>query len=212
MTRLTLLSVLFLFIKVASADGFTPSERAATAKIRTAIETQCNQEIDLKLRQQQPDNAPAISRWLTNYLTASPPSEFCACASQGVERLLTPSMLRSGTQQELAGLVRLSGAQCALPKLKSSFPSFCHDMLGEAVGHPIKSSKARTAASKFCECVQIEINSVTAENFESFTAATMKDSQAFRSTRQIPTDSTSLLGGIKRCGGEKLGKELHDDM
>ncbi len=212
MKRISLLIILSVVIKATCADVRAPDERVAVSKIRTAIKAQCDREMELKLRQQQPDNAPAMSRWLTSYLNTSSPSEFCTCASQEIERLLAPREFWSGTPQQLAPLVRLSGARCSLPKRKSTFPNFCQDMLAESVGHPINGLKAQSAVSKFCDCVRSDIDSITPENFEAFTASTLKDFQAFRTTRQIPSDSTSLLGSMKRCGGEALGKELSDDI
>ncbi|GAB3358716.1 hypothetical protein GCM10027430_29430 [Lysobacter tyrosinilyticus] len=202
---------LFIFLSLlpttSRADDFTPAERKAIAETRISLEQSCQSQLS---RMPSADSdAPTLARWLKSISTAS---DYCTCTAETFSRKVTPQMLRSGSSTQGAALVKQSGIECIVPKLKITFPAFCGDMVKDVTGNSVLSPTQAQTADKFCGCVQSGIDSINADNFTEFFRSTMSDYQSYVNTRELPPSSSpSLLATMQTCGIRDLKSKLAGD-
>lgn len=207
MKNLCLFVFLFSLPMTSWAGDFTPAERKAVADIRSSLEQSCQAQLS-RMPSPNPD-APALTRWLENISTAS---DYCACTSETFARKVTPQMLRSGSSEQGSALVKRSGIECIVPKLKTTFPAFCGDMIKDVTGRSDLSPTQAQTTEKFCECVQSGIDQIDADNFTEFSKTTIGDYQNYARTRELPpSGSPSLLATMQTCGIRGLKEKFADD-
>lgn len=198
----------FLPFSACAAEQFTAAELKQIEAFQTTLENSCREQskqMEQKI-QALPERAPAFARLLSR-LTVS--DNYCACASRRFSENITPDIVRHGTEEQGAALVKRSGTECVLPKFKSLFEDFCFDMVSE-----IRSTATsdEVAGTDFCRCLQSDLDSITVESFESFesfeafVSNSLRDYRAYRQTRQLPNSGsgTSLVSSMQHCGLDEL--------
>ena len=139
-----------------------------------------------------PEKAPVVARWLTSLIQTQ---DYCSCSTRQFGKDLTPEAVRRSNHAELVKLGELSGAKCLVPKFKSTFPSFCTDLVDE-----LRAQGARPLGPKFCACVQSDLDRVSAENFMQYIQDSMRDHQEFKRTNKVPAGNNSIVASMVRCG------------
>lgn len=154
-------------------------------------------------------DSPALARWLEGISTAS---DYCTCTSETFARKVTPQLLRSGSSEQGAALAKQSGIECIVPKLKTTFATYCGDMIRDVTGGSALSSAQTQTAGQFCGCVQSGVDRINADNFTEFAKETIDDYQNYVRTRALPrSGSTFLLATMQTCGISKLKAKLAEE-
>ena len=191
----------FMLAGFVHADDFTPAERATIAELRSDIETSCIEQLGNN-PPEVPANAPAVALWLAGLATSK---DYCACTGGLFEGRVTPELLRNGTEEQAVTLVRNAGADCVVAKLQATFQPFCRVFLDDARaagGRAVPESDA----NRFCDCVQSDLDELTAATFEPFVTTTISDYREYQKSGALPDrDSPSLLASMSRCGLGRAG-------
>ena len=182
---------------VYAADGFTPEEIKTVDQIKTAIDSTCRKGI-AEYQNKMNDQAPPVARWLTSLIATS---DYCTCASRQFGEDITPEDLRKGSMQELTAVAERSGTECLLLGFKSTFPSFCADLVQEIDSHGGKSPPS----ADFCGCIQKEVDGITVDNFKVFVRDSRKDRDEYKQTGKVPDSSHSIVAAMFRCGMKPAG-------
>lgn len=192
------LSIL-LSLGAFAAEPFTAAELAQVQAIQITLENSCREQLKQKT-QALPEDAPAVARWISRLAVSD---DYCACTSSRFSENLTPAMLRHGTEEQGAALVKRSGTECVVPKLKSSFKEFCLDMISEIPGSAVFTEIAK---ADFCRCLQSDIDLISTESFETFVSNTIQDYRTYQQTQQVPIAArgTSLVSSMQHCGLDGL--------
>jgi len=182
---------------VYAADGFTPEETKTVDQIKTAIDSTCRKGI-AEYQNKMNDQAPPVARWLTSLIATS---DYCTCASRKFGEDITPEDLRTGSMQGLTAVAERSGTECLLPGFKSTFPSFCADLVQEIDSHGGRSPPS----ADFCGCIQKEVDGITVDNFKEFVRDSRKDRDEYKQTGKVPDSSHSIVAAMFRCGMKPAG-------
>jgi hypothetical protein len=196
----TILAIIVIsFGTTVAAEEFTAAELKQVQAIRTSLENSCREELNQKI-QTLPKDAPAIAKWISRIADSD---AYCVCASDRFSKNLTPDILRHGTEEQGAALVKQSGTECVVPRLKSTFSEFCSELVSEIPG---ADRSAETARNNFCRCLQSDIDLVTTQSFEAFVSNTISEYRTYQQTQKIPAAArgTSLLSSMQHCGLEGL--------
>ena len=202
-------SLFIALLSVASAAADTkPSteERRAVSEFQAQFESSCRNQLEAKLREPHPSPLPSLSKWLAEM---AEPSTYCACTANLVAQGLTTEMLRSGLGPDGSALVKQSGIQCILPKLKATFPLMCRDMIRDVTGIGVDSTYREAVASEFCGCSRAAVDALSVTTFEPVMAATMRDYAEYQRSRNLPSpQGGSLIAQMNACGVTELRARL----
>jgi len=191
--KLRLCVLLLAACQVAiAADGFTPEEVKTVDQIKTAIDSTCRKGI-AEYQDKKSQQAPPVARWLTGLIATS---DYCTCASRQFGENVTPEDLRKNSLPELTAIAERSGTECLVPVFKTTFPSFCSDLVDEIESHGGKSPPR----ADFCGCIQNEVDTITVDNFKQFVSDTRKDRDEYKRTGKVPDSSHSVIAAMFRCG------------
>ena len=175
--------------------------------IRSQFEARCRSQLQGKLEPTAKSQAPvSIARWMSDI---ADPAEYCACATANFFDGMTPEFMRNATPEQSNARAKRAGTACVLPKLKASFTAFCNGMLREMTPAELRSPGGDEITAEMCRCTQPTIDAVTAESFEPFMAASLRDYAQYQRSRVLPAPGPqSLIAQMNECGFHGLRARL----
>lgn len=205
MRRILLVSlVLHLAInQTVCAGEFTQKERKLLEEVRPQIVAQCSNTAKGVVQQVVADygglaETPSVKAWISAELLND---EFCSCSAERGISKMTPEFLRQSTPAQQRMLGRQSAIECVVPKVKSTFESFCKELMVDI--SKINSSINDDTASNFCSCVLPEVKALTPDSFETFYSAPFRQADG-KLAATTEGKSGSLFSAMRRCGGSKI--------
>ncbi len=205
-----ILSTIAIFAQAAPADEFTPRERQELMQQRDKMIASCKTQVDDAMSEKLKKNeallakAPSVGVWMNELFKGS---EFCTCSTDRIMGKMTPRLLRSGTQAEAEALGMQAAAECALPRMKTTFPAFCDSLLNGIVKSEAREVRP-DAIANICGCVQTDVDAITPETLPLVMKATALEKQALDDKRETRPNTTISLGAsFVKCGlGDLLRK------
>lgn len=199
-TRIAIVLLVAASHLAMAGDQFTPAERQQMEGFMVSLEGQCQEGIRT-MSSAIPQSAPALTRWLGQLALTT---NYCPCTVEHLRGRMSPAVMRSGSEEQLKSLIKLSGTECVVPVFKSTFHGMCMEMLKEIEKQATKES---TPGPAMCDCVQADIDKVTVENFDDYHRRTLEDYREYQRTRVVPTAGDSLFVSLYRCGLSRVKKK-----
>ncbi len=190
-------AVLIGLALAAQAGGFTPAEKASLADLGASVQSECVQQMAGLRARIASEGRP---KGLADLFAVADWTGYCPCVSTTLQSIVTPQMLRTGSEQDGAAAVKRAGTMCAVGRVKETFSAGCAGMMEGLLAQAGASAAATSGAQGYCRCLQSDIDALTADTFDAVVRATLTDYAAYTRTRQLPSSGPSLLAAMKRCG------------
>lgn len=185
-------------LQVGAAPGFTAAERATVSDLVAQVHAGCEEQ--MASVRTDAGNQPAVPRGLPELFAIQEWRGYCPCLARMFQQEITPTLLRTGTEQDDVLAVKKAATACAVVRMKEVLPSACRAML-EGMRQATSTSRDGVAADQFCGCVQRDVDRVTPASFDAFFRGTMADYADYRRTGKLASGpGPSLLGTMQRCG------------
>ncbi len=128
-------------------------------------------------------------------------SGYCSCVSQTLKQIVTPELLRAGSEQDGAAAMKRASTTCTVNRMKETFPAGCGAMVDELLAQGKGASLGDVTPAGFCKCAEADVDALTADTFQDFARRTLTDYATYKRTGQVPAPSgPSLLATQQKCG------------
>lgn len=190
-----LLSVLW---QVHAAE-FSSAEQKSIEIAADNFNTTCKIEMKAVLLQMEDKKIPrSYANWAKILID---PLDYCSCGESKIRKLLTPEFIRSGDFQKGYASGLLIGAQCVLPKLKTSFPEFCQNFTAELMPHSRREGQSPADVLQFCACLQTNVDRITEQDIAELAKAGNREVVASQASQEFMQKSlAALMKNMQRCG------------
>lgn len=196
---LLLLLQISMFNQLTYASDYTSKEEKLLTELRPHLISMCMEMASDTVPQMLESftaiaKTPSVKAWVSNELLNS---ETCSCVANAAVSKMTPEFLRRGSSAEQEALATQSTAECAVPKVKTSYANFCKQLIVDL--SKLHSSITERAAANFCNCTEQDVAKLTPNSFGTFSSLP---------GRGEDIKPGSLYSTIRRCGKSELGVEL----
>lgn len=198
------IAIIFLFSswQVIAAE-LSKAEQATVESAIANFNTSCKIEMKAALLQLEDKKIPrSYANWAKILID---PLEYCSCGANKLRKLATPEFVRNTNPDVGYSNGLLIGAQCVLPKLKTSFPEFCENFSAELFPNSRRDGQPMPEVLQFCTCLQGDVDNINEQDIIEMAKYGEKNSQTTPSSQEfIQKALAALIKNMQRCGISNL--------